>query len=216
MDTFKILLIIHIACGGISLILGLYIMLAAKGNTIHKKVGNLYHYAMLISAVVALPMSYLHSNFFLFIVGVFTSYMLLTGKRYLNIKTIADVKTIDWFWIIVMLLFALAFLGCGVYLLINHNNIGIVLIVFGFISLNFVKQDYNNFTSQSTIKNFYLTTHIQRMVGSYIATVTAFVVVNNSILPGVIAWLLPTVCLVPFTVKWTKKYKIDVKKGVAN
>jgi len=52
-----------------------------------------------------------------------------------------------------------------------------------------------------------LVTHLQRMIGAYIASLTAFLVVNNTILPGVIAWLLPSVLLVPFIMAWSKKYK---------
>jgi uncharacterized membrane protein len=100
MNLFDILLFTHIAGGAISLILGLIVLIIKKGNKRHKLIGNIYFYSMLFSAVSALPMSYLHPNLFLFIIGVFTSYMLLTGKRYLNMKSAADFGTLDWVYTI--------------------------------------------------------------------------------------------------------------------
>lgn len=86
MDIFKILLIIHITGGTISLILGLFILLTKKGNKVHKKTGIIYFYSMLINSLVAIPMSYIHPNYFLFLISIFTINMLLTGVRYLNKK----------------------------------------------------------------------------------------------------------------------------------
>lgn len=205
-QLFSILLIIHIAGGTISLMLGLYLLLSKKGSRVHRKVGNIYLYAMLSASAVALPMSYIHPNYFLFIVGVFTTYMLLTGKRYLKIRSTADVKLVDWLLSGAMMVFGLAFIVYGLKLLLGHSKFGIVLLVFGFISLAFVRKDWRNYRGKSGIANIYLTTHLQRMIGSYIASVTAFLVVNNSLLPEVLAWLLPTVVLTPLIISWTKKY----------
>lgn len=208
MDFFQLLLILHISGGTISLLLGLVIMLSKKGGKVHQKIGRIYFYAMLTAALVALPMSCIHPNYFLFIIGVFTAFMLVSGKRYLHKKTTSDVTPIDWLLTGIMLLFGLAFMGFGIYNLMHQAFFGIVFIAFGMISMLFINQDYKNFTGKSTIKNYGLTTHLQRMSGSYIASVTAFIVVNNTILPGVLAWLLPTAILVPFIIKWTRKYKV--------
>jgi uncharacterized membrane protein len=210
MNTFKVLLYIHILCGTISLFLGLFILLAKKGNIRHKMIGNIYFYSMLIAALISFPMSYLHSDYFLFIVGVFTSYMLLTGRRYLKIKEISDVKPTDWILTLIMLVFGIAFIVFGIYIMINNNSFGIVLLVFGGIICLFVWRDKNNFEGKSRYKNYWLVTHIQRMVASYIATVTAFLVVNNKILPDIVAWLLPTFLLVPLLVKWVIKHNIKI------
>lgn len=210
MSLFNVLLIIHITSGGLSLILGLYQLIARKGDQRHKRIGRVYFYSMLTAAFVALPMSYLHPNYFLFIVGVFTSYMLLTGVRYLKKKSILDVDAIDWVLTFTMGIMGMAFIGSGLYSIVKSNFFGIVLCVFGAIGLLFVYQDYINFKGQSRVKNFWLTTHIQRMTGSYIASVTAFLVVNNTMLPGIIAWLLPTILLVPLIIKWSRQREIRI------
>jgi uncharacterized membrane protein len=208
MKTFTVLLYIHIFSGASSLFLGLLILFSKKGNAIHKSVGIFYFYAMLTSAVISFPLSYLHPNYFLFIIGVFTTYMLLTGKRSLQKKMVSNVDNIDWVLTLTMLIFGIAFIIFGIYKIILNDYFGIVFLVFGSISQFFVWQDTRNFRGKSRYENFWLTTHIQRMVASYIATVTAFIVVNNHILPDIVAWLLPTFLLVPLIVKWMIKYNI--------
>ncbi len=210
MDIFKILLLTHIVCGGTSLLLGAIQLLTKKGDKRHKIIGNIYFFTMLFAALVALPMSYLHPNYFLFIIGVFTSYMLLTGKRYLKKKDNNEIQFADWTLTFLMLVFGIAFIVFGVFNIVKANYFGIVILVFGSISILFVNQDFKIFKGKSKVKNYWLTMHLQRMIGSYIASATAFLVVNNKILPDVIAWLLPTVLIVPLIIKWTRKYKVEI------
>lgn len=213
MTLFKILLTIHILTGGASLFVGTIIMFVKKGDQRHRYLGIVYFVAMIITGFSAIAMSYLHSNYFLLITGVFTTYMILTGKRYLKIKKIADVKLQDWFLAIIMFIFGTAFISYGSYILLSSNTFGIVLLVFGIISWSFAYQDFTNFKGNSNIKNFWITTHIQRMTGSYIAATTAFLVVNNTVLPDIVAWLLPTLVLIPFIIAWRKKYQVMAVKA---
>ncbi|MEJ7684883.1 MAG: hypothetical protein WKG06_44955 [Segetibacter sp.] len=160
MNIFKPLLIVHIIGGGLSLVLGAYILLVRKGGKKHRLVGNMYFISMLTASLVALPMSYIHPNYFLFIIGVFTSYMLISGKRYQAKKMLEDVTTVDWLLTIVMLIFGLLFIGFGSFNIYKGAYFGIVFLVFGSISLLFVYQDKINFTGKSAIKNYGLTTHL--------------------------------------------------------
>ena len=210
--VFKILLTIHITGGAIGLLAGSYNMVTKKGTKRHQQVGLLFFYSLLIASLVALPMSFFHSNYFLFIVGVFTAYLLMTGKRYLSKKSIEDVAKADWLLCLLMFLFGSGFIVWGIYLLIYGNGFGTVLLVFGSISMLLIWQDYRNFNGRSSIKNYWLTSHIQRMIAAYIASITAFIVVNNTILPGVVAWLLPTAALVPVLIKWSRKYAVKIKE----
>lgn len=209
MNLFQLLLSIHILSGTISLILGLYLMAAKKGTRLHKKTGRVFFYAMLLSAIIALPMSYLHPSYFLFLIGFFTIYMLLTGVRYLKIREPKDVQVIDWILTAGIFLFALFFVSTGIRNLITGNSFGTVFLVFGSLGWLFAYQDFKNYRGRSGIRNFNLTTHLQRMTGSYIASSTAFLVVNNTFLPAALAWLLPTLLIVPLIIRWTRKYKIS-------
>lgn len=195
--------------GSTGLLVGLFIMIAKKGDKRHRTIGKIYFLAMMLSAMVAIPMSYLHPNWFLFMISIFTIYMLTTGVRYLKMSQSKKVTKIDWLISFTMLLFAIGFIVYGILILLSQNNFGIVLMVFGIISLSFVYNDVQNYGGQSKIKNFHLTNHISRMSGAYIASCTAFIVVNNhDYVPGIIAWLLPTFIITPLIIKWTRKYKV--------
>lgn len=208
MTLFKTLQLIHIAGGTTSLLLGIIVLSLKKGDKRHKWLGNIYFYAMLIASIVAIPMSYLHPNYFLFIVAIFTIYMLLTGYRYLSKKKLQDVSYIDWLLTGSILVFGFAFIGFGIYHIVKQDYFGIVLLVFGTICLLFAKKDYENFKGKSNIKNYWLTGHIQRMMGSYIASTTAFLVVNNTVIPNIIAWLIPTFLIAPLITRWSKQHEI--------
>jgi uncharacterized membrane protein len=197
--------------GFASLLIGAYLMVAKKGDKKHKQLGKIYFYSMLAAALVSFPMAIMHPNYFLFIVGVFTSYMLLTGTRYLKKKKIEDVNSTDWLLTGFMLLFGFGFIGFGIFNLIKGFSFGVVFLVFGVISLFFVRVDYQNYKGISKVKNYWLTTHIQRMVGSYIASATAFLVVNKPPVPEILSWLLPTIILIPLIIKWSRKYSIHNK-----
>lgn len=214
MTLFNFLLIIHIILGGTGLLLGTLVMFLKKGDKRHKFIGNIYFYAMLGTGIFAMVLAYLNLNQFLFITAVFTIYMILTGKRYLKKKKISDVTQLDWLLTITMLVFGIAFIGLGTNGIMKNNYFGFVLVVFGGLSLLFVYLDYRNFKGKSSIKNFWLTTHLQRMVGSYIAALTALIVVNNTLLPEILAWLLTTAILVPLISIWTRKYQVKINKNI--
>lgn len=211
---FKVLLVIHILAGAIGLITGTLNIARKKGDKLHRIAGLFFLYGMLVNGFAGILMTFIHSNLFLLIIGVFSIYMAATGQRYLSLKGLLKgqkPKSIDWILSFIMLLFGIGFVVYGILVLFSGNNFGVVLLVFGFISISMVYQDFKNYKGKNSIKNFWLLVHIQRMIGSYIAAATAFLVVNNTILPGIVAWLLPTVILTPLIFKWSNKYKIVSK-----
>ena len=212
---FKFLLVLHIISGSIGLLTGTINIAKKKGDIIHKKVGLFFLYGMIINGVSGLLMTVIHSNLFLFIIGIFSIYMAATGQRYLYLKGLSEgkkPKSIDWILSSMMFVFGIGFMIYGILLLLSSNTFGIVLLVFGLISLSMVVQDIYNYTTHKLAKNFWLLVHIQRMMGAYIAASTAFLVVNNAFLPEIVVWLLPTVILTPLIFKWSNKYKIVTQK----
>ena len=214
METiFTILLIIHIIAGSIGLLTGTINIIKKKGDKAHKSVGKFFFYSMLMNGFAGLIMSLIHRNDFLLIVAVFSIYMVATGQRFLSLKQLhkeQKPKTIDWILTYTMLVFAFLFITYGSYLLINKVNFGIVLLVFGVVSCLMAIKDIKVYKGNIKEKNYWLLLHIQRMVGSYIAALTAFIVVNNHFLPGIVGWLLPTVIFTPLIVKWTKQYRVQI------
>ncbi len=212
--TYTLILYIHIASGLAGLLSGLLNLLRKKGDTIHKKAGILFVYAMLSAGFSSLILSVYISSFFLFITGVFTIYLIGTGRRYLYLRMLhkgQKPKTIDWLLTISMLITGLFFAGMGIGRLIGKDMMGLTLLVFGFIGLMGVYADYRSYTGREEEPNFWLLAHLQRMIGAFIAALTAFLVVNAHYiplaLPGVVYWLLPTAVLVPLIFYWSGKYR---------
>jgi len=205
MTLFTVFQWLHIVSGSIGLLSGTINLVKKKGDKPHRLIGKVFFVSMTLAGVSSLILASIHPNQFLFVIGVFTLYQVLTGQRYLILKK-QQASYYEWLLTACMLVFAIYFAGYGAYKLYQGVSFGLVLMVFGLFALLMVKTDYENYTGKPAHKNFWLITHLQRMIGAYIASLTAFLVVNNTLLPGVIAWLLPSVLLVPFIMFWSKKY----------
>ena len=177
----NILIIIHATFGGVALLCGTGALIAKKGNKFHKRLGNIFFYSMLISGIIALVIAVLPTNWnpFLFAVGVFSTYLIVSGKRALNLKRKEIKITLDTYLAIVMLLTAIGMIILPLLLL---GELNIVLTVFGVLGFFLSVGDLRMFR-RGNYKKKWLAKHIGNMTGGYIAAFTAFVVVNQ-ILPG--------------------------------
>jgi uncharacterized membrane protein len=210
---FLMCLALHIAGGAIGLLTGLYNIIRNKGGKQHRAVGRIFVYAMLTAGSTSLILAVLHPNYFLFIVGVFTLYMVGTGYRYMRLRDRSKLPAaMDWVLAIVMAVAGVVFIGLGLRSLLQGVMFGLVFMTFGFFGLVFVKQDVDNYRGRARAVNFWLLSHLQRMTGAFIASLTAFLVVNAkympAALPSYVYWLLPTLVLVPFIIRWSRRYEI--------
>lgn len=201
----KVLLYAHIVTGFIGLFSGVITMSLKKGDQRHKKLGKVFYFSMLSAAVFAILLSSMNTNYFLFMIGIFTAYMVLNGRRYLSIRNEGEVQWFDKTLSIIMLIFSLGLIALGLQNIIAENYGGIVFAFFGFLSLMMTRQDYRNFTGKSKFLNNGLLMHIQRMSGAFIASLTAFMVVNINFLPDILVWLLPTFIVTPLISRWVRQ-----------
>ena len=217
MEIYKIILIVHIMCGFTALVVGLIPMLSKKGNTLHINTGKIYFWAMfgvfLTSSTMFLfkPQQLL----FLFLIGIFSFYQTLSGTRiikYKNIKT--PIAAFDKVITVIVSVSGMLMITLGAFALYtNQISSGITILVFGIILIGQGIMDYQNLTVHRK-KRFernpkaWLRQHIARMGGSYIATITAFIVVNNTILPNLVAWLGPALIGTFAIIYSQKKYKV--------
>ena len=211
---FKIILLIHIFFGTIGLLTGTINIIKSKGTKPHFLVGKIFVFSMIVNAIAGFTLAVMHQLIFLLIVAVFSFYMVSTGQRILLLKNFLNnqkPKTIDYLLTYGMLLFGIGFVIYGSNMLFHRNTFGSVLLVFGLISLLMVRTDLKLHQGQTKHKNYWLLIHLQRMIGSYIASVTAFLVTNSHFNLGIISWLAPTVLLVPLIIKWSKQYAVFVK-----
>lgn len=213
-QLFTFILIIHIVSGGTGLSTGTINLIRRKGDALHNRIGRIFTYAMISAGASAIVLSLMHPNYFLFIVGVFTLYMVSTGYRYIRLRLEGidnDPKALDWVLTGSMAIAGIGFLFFGAWQLYKGVNFGIVMLVFGLIGMLFVRQDLKNYRGKSEVRNYWLLAHLQRMTGGYIAALTAFLVVNMdrlpSFIPGILFWLLPTAVLTPMIIFWSRKYR---------
>jgi len=200
---------IHIAAGAVALLAGVAAMGTEKGGLRHRQVGKAFVAAM--GVVVATTLALLAFDptpfrVFLALVAVFSGYLAFSGYRVLSRKRPADgPATVDWAAAGSVVLACLALGGWGVARLLGGSTFGLVLVVFGGIGLAFGGTDVRTFRAGGDGHSEWLVTHLQRMLGAFIATVTAVTAVNFASL-GVVAWLAPTVLISPLIAYWSKKY----------
>ena len=211
----NILLILHIVAGSFGLVTGTINLIFRKSGARHRVMGIIFTIAMLLTGFSAIGLAWINPSPFLFIVGVFTVYMVGTGYRYIRIRNSGGKKgpqIIDWILTVGMAVVGIVFLVMGGYLGFNGDAFGVVYIVFGLISLLFVSADRTNYGGKSKIVNYWQVAHLQRMIGAYIASVTAFLVVNSNgltaFIPGWLFWLLPSIILTPLIIIWSRKYGV--------
>lgn len=207
---YQILLFLHIAAGSLSLLTGGLNMILPKGGKRHQKIGRLFVTGMMLTGGSALFMAQIKPNPFLFIIGIFTIYLVGTADRYIKLKHNKPLL-IDWVYTLGMFVFGSIFIIWGVVTLIKADGMGAVMLIFGSIGLYNVYQDFKNYKGEAAHRNYRLLTHIGRMVGGFTATVTAVLVVNAQYIslavPEVVYWLAPTLIFTPLSIYWIKQRK---------
>lgn len=194
---------------------------AAKGGKTHRRWGKVYFWAMAGVAVTALILSLALPVYFLTMVALFSFYAAFAAYRILYLKDMYKgerPKAGDWLAAIVtilssFLLFLMGFLkpllmGVGVIQIAGHT-VSVVSVVFGIIGMRMGQASIRRFVKPPTEKMFWWFGHMQGMIGSYIAAMTAFSAVNLSRWFGAAwwVWLWPTIVGVPAIAVWTAYYE---------
>lgn len=207
MEWYNIILGLHIAGGGAGLLAGTYVLFTKKGNERHRLVGNFFHWGMMIAGLTSIALSQMKPNFFLFMVGVFTLYMNHTGKRYLSYREKGQKpEWLDHAVTLTMFAVAIMFMIKGNRIL-KTDSFGWVYVLFGFSSIMMTVADLRFAFKRERQPLEWLRFHLQRMIGTFIAALTAVLVVNVTFEPAYALWLAPTFLLTPLIMVWSRKYK---------
>lgn len=158
---------------------------------------------MLFLAFSALVISLLpnHESAFLFSIGVFSSYFLISGIRSLKHKKKEVRIKIDK--VIAYLVTTTGFLMVT-YPVLFFGKLNIVLLFFILIGIVFGIRDLYKLKNSDLLRKGWLNSHLGKMTGGYISAVTAFFVVNE-ILPGLWNWFIPTLIGSIYITFWMKK-----------
>lgn len=202
-STIQVLIISHAVLGGIALLSGAIALAVKKGSVPHKKAGKVFYYSMLASALFAFIVSCMpgHESPFLFAIGLFSVYFLLSGYRSLRFKK----RGINLKWDrIISIGVLITGLAMVLYPLITKGVFNLVLGTFGIASIYFGIRDFMLYRKPEKVKAEWLNLHVGKMTGGYIAAVSAFFVVNR-ILPGIWNWFAPSIIGTIYIIYWLRK-----------
>lgn len=199
---YKIALVVHIFSGTTALLAGIFAIISPKGKKIHRMAGITFFFGMLLVCTSAIFISILKNNLFLLHIAVLSFYMVYSGYRSVKNKSLKPGIS-DWFVLVVSTI--------NTILMICSLNI--ILIVFGSIGGFLMVSDLRIFIlttrQKAAPKNKWLLRHLGMMLGAYISTSTAFIVVNITVIDYPwIPWLVPTLIGTPLIAYWTKKYSV--------
>jgi hypothetical protein len=204
---FPYVRMLHIACGTIALFVAPAAMLTLKGGPAHRRWGKIYFWTMAVVAATAMVMALYRPILFLALLAIFSFYFAFRGYRSILRKREGP-ALMDWVGALLTLAGSLGLIVVGI-----HPPAGqflpapVVSITFGLLGAEISGADIWRFIRPSTGRNAWWYSHMGGMLGSYIATVSAFSAVNFYFLPIAIRWLWPTVIGVPGIFLWIASYR---------
>ncbi|PSQ19265.1 hypothetical protein BRD00_03245 [Halobacteriales archaeon QS_8_69_26] len=201
---------VHVAAGVVAVLAGVVALVTTKGGHRHRRAGRVFVGSMAVVVGTVPPLlAFDPTPFraFLTLVAVFSGYLAFSGYRALSRRRPdRGAAAVDWAAAVGVVLACLALGGWGVVRLLDGDGFGVVMAVFGGIGIGFGGLDLRAFGA-SDRGGSRTVAHLQRMIGAFIATVSAVSAVNLTDALGVAAWLWPTVVLVPLIVYWSRKYE---------
>ena len=180
--------------------------MTAKGGTIHVRAGRVYAIGMTLIFLTAVPLAILGADVFLLLIAFFSFYLIFAGWRFARNRSRRP-QPVDWVAVAIMGLTGLAMWGYAVALGVSGSGQWVTMLAFGSIAVALSVADglfFNQGRSGRRRPAPYLRIqrHLTNMMAGTIATVTAVMVVNVSMDPVWVPWLLPTVVITPLIVWW--------------
>lgn len=213
-QLITIAIYVHAFLGGLGLITGVGGMAVKKGSPIHKKMGKVFSISMIISCTIILPITWLpgHVSLFLFLISLFTIYLVLIGNRSLTFKRRNKLQadSLDKGLSITMGIFSLFMLIYGIYGLFNSTPGNILYLVFGGLGLFLLFRNFQFYKTFKENKIAWLLSHLTFMIAALIASFTAFIVAGLH-LWNIVAWIAPSVIGTVYIIYWRRKMRAKIK-----
>ena len=202
---------LHITAGSMALFVAPGAMLARKGGVWHRRWGKVYFWAMAAVAATAVALSVIRPSPFLAMIGVFSFYLAFSGYRVLYRKRPERgqrATMLDWTGAALVLAASAGLVAWALWSRASGgSDLWIVALVFGVVGLGLAARDVHDFRRPPAERNAWWYRHMGNMLGAYIATLSAFSVVNFTFLPPVARWLWPTVLGTPVIAVWIRYYR---------
>lgn len=210
---------LHIAAGFTALVVAPVAMVVRKGGNAHRRWGKVFFYAMAVVAITSIVMGIWLDKWFLAMLAVLSFHMAASGYRSLYHKRLHAGQKPDTLDLVVQGTAAVVngglFIWGFVNFLLGHRSTGTLLfLVFGLIGSLLVWRNLQRFYKRSHEKHEWLFGHIAGFLGAYIATVSAFSVVNlDFIKPTLLQWTWPTLVGTPVIFFWSAYYRRKLGRG---
>ena len=200
----ELLLGIHILGGSIALLSAAVAVVTKKGGQQHRRFGRYYTAGMLCIFVTAVPLALLTNNVFLFLIALFSFYLVFSGFRFARNKSgVPHVQ--DWIAVTTILLSGVGMAALSFIFLRQGNAQWVTLIAFSLIACGLGITDFKTLKNHNATGKQRVSRHLTNMLAGTIATVTAALVTNVTTEPIWVAWLAPTVVITPVIFYWNKR-----------
>jgi len=205
--------VFHIGTGGIALVVAPLAMATVKGGRAHRMWGKVYFWAMAAVSLSAAIIAIWRPLVFLGLLSIFSFYSAFRGYRILTLKK-SPASLLDW-----SAAAGLLAAGVGLVILAIWTPASIrlpspmVALVFGLLAAKGAISDMRSFSAGAKIKMGWWYAHMEGMLVSYIAALTAFSAVNFESFPRAIVWLWPTAVGAPIIMIWTSYYRRKFAEG---
>lgn len=215
MDLYTVFIVPHAISGAIALITGIIAVITKIADVKHQWhvwSGRVFFWAMVSITATAIGLVIVRPNLFMFFIALFSFYHTWSGWRYAkNRKGIPSQLDTAVVWL--ALLTFIGMVGWSVYtMFVLEESAAIVATIFGIIGIVNANGARKILGNQEAKGKKRIAEHLGMMMGGFIATITAFGVINAPRMgigydtPAYNAvWLLPTATFVPIIFIWTNK-----------
>src|SRR5699024_1039468 len=193
----SLILFLHIAAGFSALFTGCTAMIAPKGKKVHITAGRIYFWSMSLVALTAVILSIVRPKPFLLLISLFSFFLTWSGYKAIRWKNnpltgfafIFNRILTPLFLLAGCVMIALALLGwSGFPVSDSLDQLNMLLFTFGILFSGLAAAEWKQMVSPGPHSRYWwIYRHISGMAGAYIATFTAFLVVNNEFLPELVA-----------------------------
>lgn len=195
---------VHILGGSIALLSAAVAVATKKGGKQHRRFGKWYTAGMLGVFLTAVPLALLKNNVFLFLIALFSCYLVFSGFRFARNKSgVPHVQ--DWIAVATILLSSVGMTALSFMFYRQGDAQWVTLMVFSLIAGGLGISDSVILRNRNATGKHRIARHLTNMLAGTIATVTAVLVVNVATNPAWIAWLTPTVVITPVIFYWNKR-----------